>query len=71
MCTVRKTYRYHFVVDGEIVYSGITIDPRRREREHQCRWPNGRIERVGAPTSHEEAWNWERRQTARPSDSVA
>ena len=68
---LRKTYRYHFKVDGRIVHSGFTIDLERRESEHRRRWPTGRIERFGPPTTHEEAWNWERRQLKRHPDSAA
>ena len=57
-----KTYRYHFVVRSRVVHRGITTDLDRREREHQRRWPEGRIEAVGEPTSHAEAWEWEREQ---------
>lgn len=67
----KRTFRYRFKVDGEIVYSGITIDLQRREQEHRCRWPTGRIEQVGPPTTHEDAWNWEREQIARRSNSAA
>ena len=56
------TFRYHFKVDGRIVYRGFTADLARREQEHRRRWPTGRIEQVGGPTSHEEAWKWERQQ---------
>ena len=57
------TYRYRFLVDDRVVYHGITTDLFRREREHQRRWPGGRIEQVGDPTSHREAWDWEREQS--------
>ena len=63
--SVRKTYRYHFKVGEKVVHTGITTDPERREREHQVRWPTGRIERVGEPTSHSAAWQWEREQNGR------
>lgn len=53
------TYRYRFLVGSRVVYQGITTDLERREREHRCRWPDGRIEAVGKPTSHAEAWEWE------------
>ena len=68
---MRRTYRYHFKVDGDTVHSGFTIDLERREREHRRRWPTGHIEQVGPPTTHEEAWYWERQQTARRTDSAA
>lgn len=61
------TYRYRFVVGSRVVHRGITTDLKRREREHQRRWPEGRIEAVGGPTSHTEAWEWERRQAGRLS----
>ena len=57
------TYRYRFLVGTRIVHRGITTDLERREREHRRRWPEGRIEPVGEPTSHAEAWEWERQQT--------
>jgi len=58
-----KTYKYRFKVDGRVVHHGITTDLQRREREHQRRWPDGIIEQVGKPTSHRDAWEWEREQT--------
>ncbi|MDE0453190.1 MAG: hypothetical protein OXI90_15665 [Gammaproteobacteria bacterium] len=58
------TYRYRFLVGSRIVHQGITTDLERREREHRRRWPDGRIEAVGGPTSHAEAWEWERQQLA-------
>ena len=57
-----KTYRYRFKVDGRVIHHGITNDLRRREREHRQRWPDGAIEQVGQPTSHRDAWEWERQQ---------
>ena len=55
-----KTFKYRFKVRDRVVHYGITTDLKRREREHQRRWPEGRIERVGEPTTHREAWEWER-----------
>ena len=57
------TYRYRFLVDDRVVYHGITTDLCRRQREHRRRWPVGRIEQVGGPTSHREAWDWEQEQS--------
>ena len=68
--TLGKTYRYRFKVDGRVVYVGITTDLQRREREHQRRWPGGVIEQVGQPTSHRDAWEWERQQ-ASPGSATA
>ena len=61
--TPRNTYKYHFKVDGKVVLSGITNDLKRREKEHRCRWPTGRIEKVGRATTHKKAWEWNRQQT--------
>lgn len=69
--STRKSYRYHFKVDGKIVYRGFTIDLERREREHRQRWPTGHIEQVGPPTTHEEAWHWQRQQTGNHPGSAA
>ena len=55
-------HKYHFKVGGRVVHIGFTADLKRREREHQERWPNGRIEPVGEPTTREDAWDWERQQ---------
>ena len=60
--TSTKTYRYRFKVDSRVVHYGITTDLARREREHRKRWPGGAIEKVGQPTSHRDAWEWEREQ---------
>ena len=66
-----NTYKYVFKVNGETVYRGFTIDLERREREHRRRWANGQIEQVGSPTTHQDAWEWKRRQSGRCSDSEA
>ena len=58
----KATFRYRFLVGSRVVHRGITTDLKRREREHQRRWPGGRIEPIGEPTSHAEAWDWERQQ---------
>lgn len=68
--TTAKTYRYRFKVDGRVVHHGITTDLQRREREHQKRWPGGTIEQVGQPTSHRDAWEWERKQAV-PGSAAA
>ena len=56
----RNTYRYKLKVGDRTVLYGFTIDLQRREREHQRRWPNARVEQVGEPTTHREAWEWEK-----------
>ena len=66
-----STCKYVFKVNGETVLRGFTIDLKRREQEHRPRWPNGRIEQVGHPTTHEDAWNWARQQSEPLSDTAA
>lgn len=59
----RNTYRYKLKVGDRTILYGFTIDLRRREREHQRRWPNAWVEQVGEPTTHHEAWKWEKDAT--------
>ena len=61
MQAATRTYKYRLKVGDRVVHHGITTDLRRREREHRRRWPDARIEQVGQPTSHREAWEWEQR----------
>ena len=56
----RNTYRYELKFGDKTVFYGFTIDLRRRENEHQRRWPGSRVEQVGEPTTHREAWLWEK-----------
>ena len=65
MAARNTTYKYRFMVDGEVVHYGITTDLERREREHRVRWPEGHIEKVGRRTTHEAAWRWDRQQNGR------
>ena len=64
------TYRHRFFVNGRVMLNEFTTDLERREREHQVRWPTGRIQQVGEPTTHEEAWDWEREQRGIKSTST-
>ncbi len=64
-------FKYFFKMDGKVVYCGITTDLKRREEEHRRRWPSGRIEQVGPPTTREEAWAWERRQAKQGLSSAS
>ena len=57
-----RTYCYEFIANGRVVVYGFTTDLARREKEHQRRWPEGQIKKVGGPMSHEEAWDWEQKQ---------
>jgi predicted GIY-YIG superfamily endonuclease len=59
MSKKRTTYKYDFKVGNKIVHSGITKDLERREQEHQQRWPNGHIVKVGRATTEEAARKWE------------
>lgn len=56
----RDTYTYDFKVGDTIKHSGITKDLDRREKEHQKRWPEGRIVKVGAAKTEEGARAWEK-----------
>ena len=58
----RDTYKYHFKVGQKIVHSGKTEDLDRREQEHQKKWPNGHIKKVGHRTTEEAAREWEKTQ---------
>lgn len=55
----RDTFTYDFKIGNKIVHSGITNDLDRREQEHQQRWPNGHIVKVGAAKTRENALVWE------------
>ena len=59
---VRRTYCYEFVANERVVVYGFTTDLKRRETEHQRRWPDGHIKKVDGPMSHQEAWTWEQKQ---------
>jgi predicted GIY-YIG superfamily endonuclease len=55
----RNWNKYDFKVGHKIVHSGITQDLERREQEHQRRWPNGHIVKVGNATTEDSARAWE------------
>ncbi len=59
MSKKRDTYTYDYKVGRKIKHSGITKDLERREKEHQQRWPNGRIVKVGRAKTEEGACAWE------------
>ena len=60
MSKPRDTFKYHFEVDGKIVHRGVTNDLERRNAEHQVRWPNGRIVKIGHKTTREQGLAWEK-----------
>ena len=60
----RDTYKYELKVGNNLVYRGITVDPERREKEHQLNWPGSRIETIGRRTTRAGALRWEKRGSA-------
>jgi len=58
MSTLRDTYRYHFMVGGQIVHRNITKDKHRREVELQRTWPEGKIVQIGGRTTFQAAAEW-------------
>lgn len=59
---VRDTYKYQLRVGRKIVHGGITNDLKRREQEHQKKWPNAKISQVGRKTTREAGRKWEKRK---------
>ena len=61
------TFRY-FLLDrrGRVVYRGVTNDLRRREREHQARFPGATIHQVGRKITRPSALKWERNNPLKP-----
>ena len=53
-------YTYHFIVNGRVVHTGITSDPRRQQLVDQARWSQGHIQIVGGPMSEQAAMAWKR-----------
>ena len=58
----RNYYKYQFKVGNKIKHGGITTDLERREEEHQQKWPNGHIMKVGIKTTEEAARVWEKKK---------
>ena len=56
----RDTYKYQFKVGNKIIHGGITTDVKRREIEHQQKWPKGHIKQVGHRTTEDAARKWEK-----------
>ena len=48
------------MVGDRLICYGMTTDLERRELEHRRRWPNGRVEQIDEPTTHREAWEWQK-----------
>ncbi len=62
----RDTHKYHLKQGNRIVHRGITKDLRRREREHQQRFPDSKIKKVGRRTTHDAGLKWERMGGKKP-----
>lgn len=62
----RNQHKYQFKVGNKIVHGGITKDLERREKEHQQKWPNGHIKKVGRITTEEAARQWEKEKGFTP-----
>jgi hypothetical protein len=56
-------YGYHYYQGGTKRHSGITTDPKRRQTEHQQRWPGGYLQVVTGPMTEAQARAWEAEQT--------
>ncbi len=56
----RDTYKYVFKVGNKIMHGGITNDLERRGGEHQQRWPQGHITKIGRRTTEDAARDWEK-----------
>ncbi len=62
----RKTYKYHFKMGKKTLYSGITDDLEKRERELKQEYgEDGYIKKVGSATSLDAALKWESEQAKR------
>lgn len=62
MSKPRPYRKYEFKVGNTIKHKGITTDLKRREGEHQGKWPNGHIKPVGGPVTEKSARDWEEDQ---------
>ena len=59
----RKTYKYHFKMGNRILYSGVTKDLEKRERELKQEFgEDGHIKQVEGATTMDEALVWESEQ---------
>ena len=58
----QDSYRYHLILDGKRVYSGVTYDWIRQEAAHQERFQGSRIKLVGSPLTRKKALEWLRKQ---------
>ncbi len=56
--TKRDTFKYQVRVGRTIVHGGITNDLKRREAEHQQKWPKAKLTQVGRRTTEAAALRW-------------
>lgn len=56
----RGTFKYHLKQGNKIIRSGVTNDLKRREKEHQAKYPGSRIQKIGNVTTRAAALNWEK-----------
>ena len=58
--TKRDTYKDQVRVGRKIVHGGITDDLKRREEEHQQKWPKAKLTQVGRRTTEKAGRKWEK-----------
>ena len=51
------TYKYELVVDGKVVYHGMSTDLERAQKFHLRRRPTSKVVQIGEPTTHQDAWD--------------
>jgi predicted GIY-YIG superfamily endonuclease len=60
MTDKRDHWTYRFKLGNKTLHAGITMDPERREKEHQRRWGDkGRLVIEGRAKTEEGARKWE------------
>lgn len=62
MAKPRTYYKYAYRKGRKIRHKGITKDLEQREKQHQQKWPGGKITQVGRKTTEEAAREWEKKQ---------
>ena len=63
---MKDTYKYHLILNGEVVHKGVTYDLERREGDHQRDHRGSVIKQIGRPVSREEGLKWSSRVNKRP-----
>lgn len=62
MVKPRTHYKYAYRKGRKIRHKGITEDLEQREKQHQQKWPGGKISQIGRKTTEEAARKWEKKQ---------